>query len=299
MENIRKKIIMVDENGQLHNIRLKSADITHDGEVVISYRDYFEGSMHDSFAEIVNANDNYYIKPTKKVWNYYSCKFNSFDSEKSNEIIEKIQRQGGLGVYDISKGKIKKINKTKKNNDELSTKTLDMCNTYFISCVFLTENGSVVDLKDVDNLKMLFFEQPYISRVGNPGKKYKKTDIDIYDKDEIRKLLIGRHASGSGKFDITEAEEPFEKFITSSRNIYHISFSFCENTNLFELISNFGCSYITINDSEDTVPLIYDDLTSALHRQLPITIGIDNGINNREITFETVNSGTKKTVSYR
>lgn len=251
-----KWINLKDKDGSIHRIAVLGADVTHNGEVVISYNDYTDG-IHPGYAELIKVDGVYYNNYNKREWNYYATKFNDFNSQVSNSIVDSLPEDVDLYI-----GKKKK--EKKKTNKPLN---INNTTAYFLTVIIYANRGA--DLYTYDgysNLPPIYFTRRMVDN-DSLEEVYKKKNIDEADSDELMEKI---NSSLKGKMHISNMPEDF-KYEVSSGNKYYVNFCSCDDEDIFLHVAL--ADEIKLDTALGIKSGVYDDnLSSALHQEIPFEI---------------------------
>ena len=136
------------------------------------------------------------------------------------------------------------------------------------------------------SLPPIFFSVPVLSDEGDLFEEYRKMNIGE-DREELERRIIN---SFDDIIDISSIPED-QVFVLSSGNKYHINFSSCDDEELFGKLASCDKIRVNVTNSISKV-LYYDNLSCALHHELPLELASDNTI----IKYDTNSSVGRKQV---
>lgn len=265
-------------DGTLHSISVYRVDRTRDGRVIISYYDN-TNSGEDSFTEIRLYDGEWQKVPSHGEWSEYSEQFLPFNQQYSDQIImslpeliqlfgtqkqetqQEIQQPIALKQSDV-------LNPPKKPLEHITVvlfanaggSRVEQTSTTYDS----NTNTSQNQINDILNNSAVF-KGPYVGET----EAYRKYDISNQEKQEIFERLIQDYGFN---FDISDI--PPRRQMNSK---YRVSFSSCDSWNL--LVNDIIPADELFIDCSDTSNATYpDNLSSALHYELPLEIRIGNNI---------------------
>ena len=265
----RDKLIKIEQaDGEMHRVIVNTADVTNNGKTVICYYD-LSNRMRFSYAEIINVDGVYYVNPVQHEWNYYSVKFKEHDNEFSNSIIETLPEEIEIYGKDKKTGKPIPVVVTKEKPVKEEKKTT----AYFLTAIMYANRGEDLVVKDgYTNYPPLFFTRRILDE-DSLTEVYKKKNIEAKDHDELLKLIDNSFKS---KLRVSTVPEDL-RFDVSSGNKYYINFSSCDDEVLFYEVAE--CDEIKVDTSLHIQSDLYEDnLSSALHHELPIEITTNNDV---------------------
>ena len=258
MEKSRKIIEIVFPDGSTHKVLLLGCDTTRFKERVLTYYD-LDNDMRSGFTEILEIDGKYYNNPDTQKWEYYVRRFETYNPEKSDSFIDELPDK--IELY------TRKEN-NKSNKKEVST--VQEKKSKYITAIMYANRGESLVVKDGDSLPPVFFT---LESSNSDVEIYKRINISKKDKEEILKDMDNVFR---GIIDVSLIP-PDLLFTPSSGNKYYITFASCDDKDLFNEIVL--CDEIKVEGSLNNIQsgLYPDNLSSALHNELPIEIE-KNGI---------------------
>lgn len=248
MKKEKRIIEIVYPDGIAHKVLLLSADTTRFKEHVLTYYD-LDNAKRSEFTEILYIDGKYYNNPNTQEWDYYVRRFEAYDPEKSADFIDKLPEKIELDTR-------KKDNKSKKQKTT---------NRYITAVLYANRGKSLIIKEGEDYLDSVFFT---LESSKSDIEVYKRININEKDKEEILKDM---EKAFEDRIDVSLVP-PDLLFTPSSGNLYHITFASCDDKDLFNEIGL--CDEIKVEGLLDNIQsgLYPDNLSSALHNELPIEI---------------------------
>ena len=285
MAKERRTIEIEFPDKSFHKVILLGADTTRYGEIVLTYY-VLDNNMRTGWSEIIKDKDKYYIKPDTQDWNYYGCRLKSRDNDISDSLINSLPERLELFVKEEEKKTRKKSSVIEKPNvvSLINEKTIK---PKLLTAIMYANRGESLMVRDeFTSLPPIFFSVPVLSDEGDLFEEYRKMNIGE-DREELERSITNFF---DDIIDISSIPED-QVFVLSSGNKYHINFSSCDDEELFGKLASCDKIRVNVTNSISKV-LYYDNLSCALHHELPLELDFDNTI----IKYDTNSSVGRKQV---
>ena len=282
-----RRIIEIEfPDKSFHKVILLGADITRYGEIVLTYY-VLDNNMRTGCSEIIKDKDKYYIKPDTQDWNYYGCRLKSRDNDISDSLINSLPKRLELFVKEEEKKTRKKKSSVIEKPNVVSLINEKTIKPKLLTAIMYANRGESLMVRDeFTSLPPIFFSVPVLSDEGDLFEEYRKMNIGE-DREELERRIIN---SFDDIIDISSIPED-QVFVLSSGNKYHINFSSCDDEELFGKLASCDKIRVNVTNSISKV-LYYDNLSCALHHELPLELASDNTI----IKYDTNSSVGRKQV---
>lgn len=302
-----RRIDIIYPNHRAHHIIPQYVQTTKDGKYILNYLETFRGNVVPLFTELIFVEGEWAKNPYHK--EYVEYDFEPFNQELSDSILEQLPEQMYFKIiisadkkaYDLKEDKqteerepVVEVNVVETHNNSESLDENE--NLYYMVLLANYEESKIK--KDTNAGKYNFeipfpvFLLPYVvtheANSTNPSddiNSYLTFNQNEYTRGEIPvsvRRAISRYLSNKtpNEFDINGF--PLFNFIAENGKKYTICFVSCSDIVTYDTIYK---SESLCTDIDAERPLTYDnDLESALHGEIPLSITLKNG----EIKYNNV-----------
>ena len=300
MEKLKREIqIRYPSDNSLHSILVYQADMTSDGRIVISYYDITDGNS-DSYSEIVNVNGEWMKNPEHLDWDAYE--FIEFDPSFNSSVINSLPDK-----MEVAKPKVEMVKEIETEGitltDSIGMEPTKHRMVHIQMISFANEGEDNINLHPTTYSGGNLTEQEYsfgactsffsaqgiISEESNSNSLdlgFRRINISENDKKDIYEYIKSSMARG-GKINISDNVS--FKVETKSNTQYIIDWSSCNSWGLF--LNTQAAEQLIVDVSSVSNATFPDELSSALHHELPLKMLINGNYhsNGIESSKESIN----------
>lgn len=301
MEKIKRNIqIRYPDDNSLHSIIVYQSDMTTDGRVVISYYDITAGNI-DSYSEIINVNGEWVKNPEHLDWDSYE--FIEFDPAFNSSVINSLPDKMELAKPKEMKKPIETDTIALTDNMSKDPQVHRIHHIQMIS--FANEGNDIINLHPTTYESGVSTVQEYsfgaCSSFFSEGRmngdvnsnsldlNFRNLNINENDKKDIFEYIQSFVAKGE-KINISDNVQFSVE--TKSNTKFIIDWSSCNSWDLF--LSTQAAEQLIVDISNVSGVTYPDDLSSALHYELPLEMLINGVRHSNGVKSSKESVGIKK-----